>query len=86
MTTASERIRFPIEVRQYDYGWTVTCFAPDGRVRHVTTADSEIQALRAAHRMVHAYRLSGDILVALSDRRPFRIDVERLMHRTRFEH
>ncbi len=78
---ASQPPKQHLEVRQYDYGWNVTCFGEDGHVKHLLSADSEIQAFRSAHRLVHLYHLSGQILVALQGRPEFLMDVERLMHR-----
>lgn len=72
----------PIEVRQYDYGWTITCFGPDGRVRHVATADSRGQALEAAHRMIDAYHLQPTVLIARRGNHPRVVDIEHLMHDT----
>lgn len=49
----------PLEIRQHSYGWTVTCLDGAGRIRHVTTADNEIGAYRAARKLASIYRLQG---------------------------
>lgn len=71
--------RYPIEIREYDYGWVITYFDQNGRVKHVISAESEIQAFRAAHRMVHNYRLSGDALVCFGGKGCFVYNIEKLM-------
>ncbi|MGE0080346.1 MAG: hypothetical protein AB7U81_03510 [Thiohalomonadaceae bacterium] len=49
----------PLEIRQHPYGWTVTCLDESGHIRHVATADNEIQAYRAARKLAGIYRLQG---------------------------
>jgi hypothetical protein len=49
----------PLEIRQHPYGWTVTCLDDTGRIRHVATADNEIQAYRSARKLASIYRLPG---------------------------
>lgn len=74
-----------LEIRQYDYGWNIVYYDVDGHVKHLLTAENEIQAFRAAHRLVHIYKLSGQARVALLGRPEFLMDVERLMHRNHGE-
>lgn len=55
--------RWPIQIRQTPYGWTVTCYNSDGHIRHVTTAPSEMQAYRTAYNLAHSYKVNSQILV-----------------------
>lgn len=59
MNTAEQTELLPLEIRQYPYGWTITCFDGTGHVRHVATADTEIQAYRAARKLAAIYHLHG---------------------------
>lgn len=55
--------RWPLQVGAYSYGWTVTVYDHRGHVRHLATADSEIQAFRLARKMARTYHIESDILV-----------------------
>jgi len=55
--------RWPIQIRQMPYGWTVTCYNSDGHIRHVTTSPSEMQAYRTAYNLAHRYQVEAQILV-----------------------
>ncbi|MFA5530945.1 MAG: hypothetical protein WDA11_09810 [Thiohalomonadaceae bacterium] len=49
----------PLEIRQHPYGWSITCLDGAGRIRHVTRADTELQAYRAARQLALIYRVQG---------------------------
>lgn len=70
--------RWPIQVRQAHYGWTVTCYNPDGHARHVLTADSEMEAYRAAYNMAKIYHVENQILVN-TFKGELRVDLNRLL-------
>jgi hypothetical protein len=70
--------RWPIQIRQTPYGWTVTCYSADGHIRHVTTSPSEMQAYRAAYNMAHSYHVETQILVN-TDKGELRIDLDKLL-------
>ena len=53
----------PLQIRQYDYGWSVIYFGPDGHVRHLVSTDDEVHAFRAARGVVQTYNISGQMLV-----------------------
>jgi hypothetical protein len=71
--------RIPLEIHETGDGWTVTCYRSDGHVRHVAYADTEIEAYRIAHSLVHLYNLTGTVLISSSKGEAIR-DIERLMH------
>lgn len=83
MNTAETGNLLPLEIRQYPYGWTVTCVDDVGHVRHVATADTEIQAYRAARKLAGIYQLHGRARV-ITPRGDYFIDVapERHTHAT----
>lgn len=70
--------RWPIQIRQAPYGWTVTCYNSDGHIRHVTTAPSEMQAYRAAFNMAHSYNVDTQILVN-SHKGELKVNLDKLL-------
>ncbi|MGM0594382.1 MAG: hypothetical protein ACQETD_07595 [Pseudomonadota bacterium] len=70
--------RWPIQIRQTHYGWTVTCYNSDGHARHILTADSEMEAYRAAYNMAKIYHIETPVLVN-SFKGELRIDLNRLL-------
>ena len=71
--------RWPLQVHQYSYGWTITYFGPDGHVRHVATAGSEMEAYRLADRLAHIYHIRDTVLIH-SNKGTFVRDLDKLMH------
>lgn len=63
---AHSYVRWPLQLARFSYGWTVTVYDAKGHVRHLASAESEVQALRVARRLVRVYHIQNDILVRTS--------------------
>lgn len=74
----ADPVRWPIQISQTNYGWTVTCYNKDGHVRHVLTANSEMEAYRAASSMAKIYRVDAQVLVN-SFKGRLTVDLDRLL-------
>lgn len=59
----ADPVRWPLQIRQTNYGWTVTVYNTDGHARHLLTADSEIEAYREAYNLAKIYRVGNPVLV-----------------------
>lgn len=74
----ADPVRWPIQIRQAGFGWTVTCYNPDGHAKHILTANSEMEAYRAAYNLANIYRVENQILVnTLKGER--RVDLSKLL-------
>jgi len=69
---------WPIQIRQTHYGWTVTCYNPDGHAKHILTANSEMEAYRAAYNLANIYRVETPILVN-SFKGELKVDLNKLL-------
>jgi hypothetical protein len=55
--------QWPIQIRQSNYGWTVTCYNRDGHVKHVLTVHSEMEAYREAYNLAKSYQVANPVLI-----------------------
>lgn len=60
---------YPLEVRQYPYGWQIAVFDGHGHVRHLVGAESESQAMRSARKLVRLYGIDGEVLIQTARQR-----------------
>jgi phosphoketolase len=78
--TKADPIKWPIQIQQTPYGWTVTCFNSDGHARHIASAENEMQALRSALNMAKAYHYPKRALLS-SEAGSVEKDLDRLVKR-----
>lgn len=70
--------KWPLQIQQTAFGWTITCYRPDGHAKHVATAENEMQALRSALNMAKTYHLEKRVLLS-SDEGIVQKDLEKLL-------
>ena len=65
--TKADPLKWPIQIQQTPFGWSITCYNPDGHARHIASAENEMQALRTALNMSRAYHTSKKVLLTSAD-------------------
>lgn len=63
----ADPIKWPLQIQQTPFGWTITCYNSDGHARHIASAENEMQALRTAWSMCKSYHLSSRVLLINED-------------------
>lgn len=74
----ADPVRWPLQIRQSHYGWTVTVYNQDGHARHILTVDSEMEAYREARNLSKIYRVSVPAY-AITFKGEMKVDLERLL-------
>ena len=74
----ADPVKWPIQIRQSNYGWTVTCYNNDGHARHILTVNTEMEAYREAYSIAKTYRVGKPVLVT-TDKGVRTVDLEKLL-------
>ena len=71
--------QWPLRIRQYQNNWTVSYHDPNGRIIHLLSADSQIDAFRSADKLLNLYNIQNEVIMESStdDRL---VDVKKMMH------
>jgi len=67
-----------LRLRQYDYGWSIIYYGPNGQVRHLASVDDEVRAFRTAREIARLYHIKGSMLVE-SHRGDYLYDIGKLL-------
>jgi hypothetical protein len=59
----ADPVRWPLQIRLTNYGWTVTVYNQDGHARHLLTASTEMEAYREAYSLAKIYHVENPVLV-----------------------
>ncbi|MBF0218135.1 MAG: hypothetical protein HQL49_01195 [Gammaproteobacteria bacterium] len=80
----NEFIQWPLRIqRSGSRQWNIVYYNSLGNVTHISSAETQMGAYRAAHAMARLYDLQGDIVLESSTGRSL-IDINKVMNKSHF--